>query len=89
MSDEILKALQSLETRLETKIADRIDGAEMRLGAKIDRVGERVQDLNETVARFMSSFKDHRDWATRNLLRIAGAADVDMADDPPPKVAAR
>lgn len=74
MSDEILKAL---------------DRVEKNLGEKIDGVGVRVQDLNETVAKFMQSFKDHRDWATRSILRVAEAADVDMTEDPPPKVAAR
>jgi hypothetical protein len=74
VSDEILKALERVERNL---------------GEKIDGVGERVQVLTELVAQFMDSFKGHRDWATRNVLRIAEAADVDMAEDPPPKIVAR
>ena len=81
MSDEILKALGELK--------DGQDRIEKNLGAKIESVGAQVHELNQTVARFMGSFKDFRDWSTRNLVRVAEASGVDLADDPPPKVVAR
>jgi len=81
MSDEILKALEELK--------DGQARIEKNLGAKIERVGAQVHDLNQTVGRFMGSFKDQREWSTRTLVRVAEAADVDLSSDPPPKVVAR
>lgn len=86
MSDPVLMALNELKEG-QTRIQQNLDRVEKNLSTKIEGVGAQVRDLDETVARFMGSFKEHRDWSTRNVNRIAEASEVDLSDDPPPKVA--